>query len=167
MTLETFFQMVEALAVVVAVGFAIIQLRQYRQRQISEAAMELLRSFQTPDFAKALNHIYAMPDGLSKAEIEARVGEDLHYVYAITTMWESIGVLVFRREIPLDLVEDFFSGPISISWRKLRPYFEAEREEQNRGTIGEWFEWLADRLAARESLEPPAPAHIAHRNWKP
>jgi hypothetical protein len=76
-------------------------------------------------------------------------------------------VLVFRREISLDLVDDFFSGPITISWRKLRGYFLTEREEQHRETIGEWFEWLSDRLADQESLEPPAPAQIAHKDWRP
>jgi hypothetical protein len=28
----------------------------------------------------------------------------------------------------MDLVDDFFSGPITVSWRKLRGYFEGERE---------------------------------------
>jgi acyl CoA:acetate/3-ketoacid CoA transferase len=86
MTLETFFQMIEAVAVVIAVGFAIIQLRQYEQRQAREAAMELLHSFQTPDFAKAINLVYGMPDGLSKAEVEERLGDEMHLVYAMTTM---------------------------------------------------------------------------------
>jgi hypothetical protein len=165
MTLEAFFQMIEAAAVVIAVGFAIVQVRQHERRQARESAMELLHSFQTPDFARALTLVYAMPDGLSKAQIEQRLGDDLHLVYAMTTTWESVGVLVFRREISLNLVDDFFSGPVTISWRRLRGYFMAERAEQQRETIGEWFEWLADRLADRESDEPPIPAHVAHRNW--
>ena len=110
--------------------------------------------------------VYAMPDGLTKAEIAAQAGEDMHLVYALTTTWESLGVLVFRGELSLSLVDDFFSGPISISWRKLRPYMVGEREEQNRETIGEWFEWLADQLKKRESKVLPIPAHVAHRSWE-
>ena len=107
-----------------------------------------------------------MPDDLSKEEIEAHAGDDMHRVYALTTTWESLGVLVFRRELSLSLVDDFFSGPITISWRKLKPYMLGERAEQQRETIGEWFEWLADQLAKRESSIPPVPAHIAHRSWE-
>ena len=100
MNLETFFQMIEALAVVFALGFALVQLRQHRWRQARDAAMELLGSFQTPEFAKALNHMYALPDGLSKTEIEERVGDDLHFVYALTTMYHR--GTHFRREISFE-----------------------------------------------------------------
>ena len=124
MSIEAFFQMIEALAVVAA-------------------------------------------DGLSKQEVETRFGDDMHLVYAMTTTWESIGVLVYRGEISLDLLDDFFSGPITISWRKLKPYFEDEREEQGRQTISEWFQWLAERFEDRESSVLPVPAHIAHQNWMP
>lgn len=91
----------------------------------------------------------------------------MHLVYAMTTTWESIGVLVYRSEIRLDLLDDFFSGPIRISWRKLKPYFEDEREEQGRQTISEWYQWLAERFEALESVEARVPAHIAHRDWMP
>jgi hypothetical protein len=153
------------IAVIGGVIFAVIQLRQYREGRHREIALELLRSFQTPEFARALLSVYSTPDGLSKEEIEAHAGEDMHLVYALMTTWESLGILVFRGELTLDLVDDFFSGPISISWRKLRPYVLGERKEQNRETIEEWFEWLADRLRERESIAPPIPAHIAHRSW--
>ena len=70
MSIEVFFQIVEALAVVVGVGFAMIQVRQYRRDKQREAAMELLHAFQTPSFARALNIVYSMPDGLTKQEVE-------------------------------------------------------------------------------------------------
>jgi hypothetical protein len=108
-----------------------------------------------------------LPDGLSKQQIESSLGEDLHRVYAMTTTWESIGVLVFRGEVSIDLVDDFFSGPIVVSWRKLQSYFFDERRETGRETVGEWFQWLAERFAERESATPPVPAHVQHRDWRP
>lgn len=167
MNLEAWFQLVESAAVVVAVGFAIIQVRQYRRDKNREAALILLNSFQTPDFAKALTLVYAMPDGLSKEEIEERLGDDFHLVYALTTTWESLGVLVHRGEMSIELVDDFFSGPITISWHKLKAQVFGEREALGRDTVGEWFQWLAERFADRESSVPPVPAHIAHKNWRP
>jgi hypothetical protein len=155
------------MAVIAGVVFAVIQIRQFREGKQREIALELLRSFQTPDFAKALMVVYNMPDDLTKEGIEAHAGDDMHLVYALMTTWESLGVLVFRGEVSLSLVDDFFSGPITISWRKLKPYVLGEREEQSRDTIEEWFEWLNDRLTDQELKVPPIPAHIAHKSWVP
>ncbi len=165
MPIEAIFQAVEAIAVVIAVGFAIVQVRQYRREKHREAALELLHSFQTPHFAKALNIVFKLPDGLSKEEIESTVGDDFHLVYALMTTWESLGILVYRGEVDLDLVDDFFSGPIKISWQKLKGHVMDERSMLERDTIEEWFQWLTERLAQRESQMPPTPAYIAHKHW--
>ena len=93
------------------------------------------------------------------------MGDKMDLVYSLMTTWESLGILVYRGEASLDLVDDFFSGPITISWDKLQQYVTEERGEQERETIGEWFQWLDDRMKDRESLNPPEPAHIAHRDW--
>jgi hypothetical protein len=167
MNADVLFQAIQAAAVVVGVVFAIYETRRYRKERNRDAAMELLHAFQTPDFAKALVHVYRLPEGLSKREIESRLGEDLHLVYALTTTWESLGVLVHRDEISMDLLDDFFSGPIIVSWRKLQGYFLGERDETGRETIGEWFQWLAERFAEREGTTPPVPAHIQFRDWRP
>jgi hypothetical protein len=166
MNADVLFQGIQAAAVVIGVGFAVRETRQYRNERNREAALELLHTFQTPDFAKALVLVYRLPDGLSKAEIEGRLGEDLHLVYALSATWESLGVLVHRNEVGMDLVDDFFSGPITVSWRKLRGYFEGEREETGRETIGEWFQWLAERFEEREGTTAPVPAHIQFRDWR-
>lgn len=167
MDLTTFVELLSAITLILGVVYAVIQLRQFQARRDRENALELLRSFQTPEFATALRAVYALPTGLGKADIEETLGDKMDLVYALMTTWESLGVLVHRGEMSLDMVDDFFSGPIRISWEKLSPYVLGEREEQNRETIEEWFQWLADRLKERESTAAPIPAHIAHKGWKP
>jgi len=167
MSVEIVLQAVEATAVVIAVGFAMLQVRHYRRDRHREAAMELLHSFQTPSFARSLNIVFKMPDGLSKNEVEKFAGNEFHLIYALASTWESLGVLVHRGAIDLQLIDDFFGGPIRISWRKLERYFLEDREETGHGTIAEWFQWLNDRLGHLESEEPPIPAHIAHKDWTP
>ena len=76
-------------------------------------------------------------------------------------------ILVFRGEVSIDLVDDFFSGPIVVSWRKLQCYFFDERRETGRETVGEWFQWLAERFAEREGAAPPVPANVQYRDWRP
>lgn len=167
MTLEAVFQLIESLAVLVALGFGVHEVRRHRRRQWRESALELLHTFQSPDFAKALNIVYNLPDGLSRDEIEDHVGEDWHIVYAMMTTWESVGILVHRGDVSLDLVDDFFSGPIMVSWRKLQGHVFGEREQTGRQTVEEWFQWLVERLEERESSLPPVPAHIEYKDWTP
>jgi hypothetical protein len=167
MTAETLFQFIHTFAVTFGVIFAIMKVRQFRRSRQREGALVLLHSFQTPDFSKALLLTYYLPDGLSKQEVERRLGDSFYLVYSMTTVWESLGIFVFRREIELGMVADFFSGPIMKTWTKLESYFREEREALHRETIGEWFEWLRDRLADSESENSPIPAQIEHRDWKP
>lgn len=125
----------------------------------------LVQTFQSPDFAGALRQILDLPDNLDRAGVRARVGpkgEDA--IYFVTTTWETIGVLVFQKELTLDLVDDFFSGPIILSWRKLARYLEDVRTDWHRETLFEWFQWLAERMIEREKSSQPVPAHIAHRS---
>ena len=77
-----------------------------------------------------------------------------------------MGVLLFRREVTLDLLDDFFSGPILVSWRKLNIYVGEMRRVLQRETGAEWFQWLAERMMEREKLTPPVPAYVAHRSWR-
>ena len=82
MSVEAAFQVIEPLAVVIGVGFAIVQVRQHRHEKHRKAALGLMHSFQTPAFAEAMNLVYNLPDGLSKEEIENLLGEKFHLVYA-------------------------------------------------------------------------------------
>jgi hypothetical protein len=165
--LSTFANLINAIAVTAGVIFAAAQIRHYRQRRRRDAMLELVRSFQSPAFASAFRRVISLPDGATKAQIIELLGtdgEDATHIVGLT--WESLGVLVFRREVTLDLVDDFFSGPISVSWRKLSGYVFEQRAVLNRETAFEWFQWLAERMIDREKQTPPVPAHIAHRGWK-
>jgi hypothetical protein len=100
-------------------------------------------------------------------EIEKRLGERVFLVaYWLSTM-EWLGSLVRHREIELRLVDEFFSGPILISWRKLGRYVADQRMELQRDTMGEWFQWLAERLAAFETTVGRVPANVRDADWKP
>ena len=93
----------------------------------------------------------SLPDGANAEKIREVLGPDGEdAVYLVSLTWESIGILLFRRELTLDLVDDFFSGPILLSWRKLKTYSEEWRQILNRETGSEWFHWLAERMMERE-----------------
>src|SRR5450432_3711237 len=97
------------------------------------------------------------------ARSSARIADD---VFMVGLTWESLGVLLFRREVTFDLMDDLFSGAIIISWRELHVFVEEDRRTTERNTVWEWFQWLAERMLEREKGVPPVPAHIAHRSWR-
>ena len=167
MDISTLANLINAIAVTAGVIFAAAQIRQYRQRRQREAMLELVRSFQSPAFTAALRRVLSLPDGADAAKIREVLGPDGEdAVYLVSLTWESLGVLVFRRQVTLDLVDDFFSGPLVISWQKLEVYSEEWRRTLNRETGNEWFHWLAERMLEREKTSPPIPAYVAHRRWR-
>ncbi len=159
-------EVISAIAVLVGFGFAVVEMRRYRRRKERESALELVKSYQTPDFAQAITRLIDLPEGLSKQQLESLLGPDMRLVSLMMTTWESLGVLTFRGEVSLQLLDDFFSGPIVLSWRKLRRFVEELRRIGGRDTYFEWFQWLAERLVERESKAVPIPAHIEHKSWR-
>jgi len=167
MDISTIANLLNALAVTAGVIFAATQIKDYRRQRRRDAMLELVRSFQSPPFTRALHRINSLPDGADRqkiCEVLGPEGEDDVFLVGLT--WESLGVLAFRREVTLDVMADFFSGAIVISWRRLHLFVEEDRRDLKRETVWEWFQWLAERMIEREKKSPPNPAHIAHRDWK-
>jgi hypothetical protein len=159
--------LINAAAVAAGVVFAVTQLRDYRKQRRREAMLELIRSFQNPAFARSLHRINSLPDGANLPAILERLGPDaMDDVFLVGLTWESLGVLVYRREITIELVEAFYSGMLTITWRKLHRFAEEDRQYLQRDTVWEWFQWLAERMKERELRSPAVPAHLAHRNWR-
>ena len=168
MSFVNILQIIEIIAVITGVVFALYQLRQYRHRRDSEAAMVLLRSLQTPEFSHGMGLLFELPEGLTKGELKDHVGDNMIYLNVLFATFESVGVLVYRNELNLALVHDFFSGPITLCWKKCGKYFEELREETNQETIGEWVQWLAERVSELQTQKTALPpAHIAYKDWKP
>ena len=152
-------------AVIIGVVFGLTQLRHCHLSRERDSALFLLNSYQTSEYSQGIWTILSLPDGLTKQEIEERVGEEIGVVYLVMSTWESIGILVFHDELTMHMVDDAYSDPITLSWQKLALYVTGMREEHQRETLFEWFQWLAERLRDREKGRSPVPAYIAHKEW--
>ena len=53
-TLANLAEILGAVVVVGGVAFAVIQIRQFRRQRLEVASIELVRSFQSPEFTRAL-----------------------------------------------------------------------------------------------------------------
>jgi hypothetical protein len=157
-------QWIETIAIVVGVVFGLIQLRQLRLQHEVQGGAELLRSLQSPQTIRAALLVQELPDDLTTAELKSRLGADYDDVTALMAMFESIGPLVARGHVPIDMYADFYSGGTVLCWRKLKRSVE-ERRASGWSNFLEWFQWLAERMDERAPLASGAPAFEAHRNW--
>ncbi len=78
----------------------------------------------------------------SLRDYETKYG--LKEVNQIGIFFEGIGVLLHRKLIDIDLVDDLFTAPVKMFWERMKPLVRGYRKERNLPTIFEWFEYLYD-----------------------
>ena len=156
------------LALVGGLLFAAFEWRASRQESHRQSQTMVLRSFESPEFVMAMRRIMDLPDGLSRREIEDRLGDDdMDLIWYWMGAMESIGILIFDRVIEIRLVDQTYGGPILVTGNRLRGYVADVRARIGRDSMHEWFQWLAERIEALERDEGRTPAHIRETDWRP
>jgi hypothetical protein len=159
-------RIVGSVVVISGVIFGIIQIRQYQQQRQDVAAVQLVNSFQSPDFNNSLRKVWSLPDAADWQELQARGEEWEAAAFQVGMTLETMGVLVYRRIVPLSILDELMGDAILVLWRKLQPWVAHLRTEQKRDSAYEWFQWLAERLAEKERRIEIG-AYRKYRNWKP
>ncbi len=156
-----------AIIVLGGLGFAVIQMQHYRQQRRETAAIELLRSFQNPEFSRSLRVVLGLPKEVRKENLGECSDGAQDAIMVVVLTFESIGVMVFRNIVPLEMVNELLGGVCVESWTRLDRYMQDSRAESDRKTIGEWFQWLAERLDEHHTRYGRPPAYEQYREWRP
>ena len=159
-------ELISFLAVIAAIIFGYIQIKQIRRQRQDLAAVELVRSFQTSDFTVAFRLLHSLPEDISASEFAAKGTEYTDAAWSLGFAYETTGVLVFREVVPLAAVEDLIGGVGITLWKRLSPWVHMVRKEQSQEHIFEWFQWLVERMEER-GCNIKEPAHIISKDWKP
>lgn len=167
MELTLVFQIISTTAVILGILFGILNLRNFQAMRKREAAILMLNSFQTNEFIKGLLYVLDLNHNPTKEEIDNLPQDQYLAFYMLLGTWERLGILVFRREIEISMVEDAYSGPILLAWGKLENYVSEIRVAWNRESAFEWFQWLAERIHERDNKLKPPPAYQLYKSWKP
>ena len=165
MSLGLALQALETFAVTIGVVFGLIQLRQLRHQREVQAGTELLHSLYSTEMAEPVRQLCRLPDNLSSEELRDRMGENFRPLIAILTLFESIGPLVARGLVPIEMYAEFYRGVTIICWRKLRRYIEEGREE-GWSNLYEWVQWLAERMEERVPVDGDVPAFERFKAWR-
>ena len=165
-TLANLAEIFGAFIVVGGLGFGVVQLQHYRQQRRATAAIELLRSFHNPECSRSLRGVLALPNGVRKRDMGECSTEEQNAIMVVVLTFESIGVMVFRGIVPLEMVDELLGGVCVESWGRLNQYTQDSRAESDRNTMSEWFQWLAERLAEQHARYGRPDAYEQHRHWR-
>jgi hypothetical protein len=164
-TIANVAQIIGAGTIITAVIFGSFQIREYRKRRENMVAAELMRSFLSSDFARAVSLVRTLPEAISANDLRSRGPEYEQAAILITTTFETMGLLAFRNIAPFSLVQELAGGLIIVTWEKLSVWLNSVREEQSQPSWAEWFQWLAQQML-RVKLDSE-PAYIKHQDWQP
>ena len=158
-------EIIGAGSIITGLVFGWFQVRMYRAQQRDAVAINLVQTFYSQDLARALTLLQPVPDGIGIDELRELGDEYVNSAITVSTSFETMGLLVFKRITTIDLVLDLAGGIIATMNRKLKVWQQQMRERHNQPSWAEWFEWLGDRAEAAKNSKNPA--HIAHKDWKP
>ncbi len=168
--LQSWANLAEILGAATIVGgalFALVQIREFREQRRLATTIELIQSFHSPAFARAVSIVRALPEDPTAEQIRAAGPEFEEAAVLIATTYETIGLLVFRELTSFSLVRDLTGGIAAVMWRKLSGWLVVVREEQQQPSFAEWFEWLARQLIRDSESKEANPAYERHASWQP
>jgi hypothetical protein len=154
-----------ATTVLTGVIFGILTVRQWQRTRYLTAASELVQTLRDEAFTRSIMKILALPEDVRPSTVLAN-DELMHSAYVVGHVFETLGLLVYHRLLPLQLVDELIGGYVRSSWRRLQPYLEVRRGALG-PTLAEWFQWLAERLSEHEKPGRLLGAANTYRRWRP
>ena len=160
-----------ALSVIVAVIFGLAQVKATAEDRKERLTLEALRNFQSREFAELIRFVGSNDLPATREELLNLSAEDHVSFIQFAQEMESLGLLVAERLVDVDLVDKTLGSLVTSGWDKYRPVIVDIRERAPDPFLGEYFQWLAERIEERlrdcprtpihESLPPPG----RNRRW--
>jgi len=138
---------VAATSVVAGVIYYSFQIRNQTRARQTDLILRLYATFDSKEFLKPW---------VGVLKRDAKDFDDYEKKYSwlealeVGMFFEGIGVLLKRKLINIDLVDDLFTGPIKMTWEKMEYLTKKARKQREAPTIFEWFEYLYNEMKKRE-----------------
>ncbi len=153
------------IALIAAATTAVYQLVMHRRDRSEANALSVLTALQSPEFRHAYGLVWTLPLDASAKEVRSYGKEMEDAVECVMMTFETLGVMVHNRLVPIELVDQVIGGFLRESWRRTRHYVWARRKEVGSRRLAEWFQWLAEHLAVKTRRSRGA--YDAFKDWKP
>jgi hypothetical protein len=162
----TLLNLVQTAAIVIGFLFGFRELGELRKSRELDATLKLVDVIESHSVGMGMGQLMTLPANLSAEELEQRLGSD-SYLMSLATTCETLGLLVHRREVNFDAVDELFGGTVVAAWARLSPYILKMRERNRAPEMFEWFQWLAERLQAHRAVADTVPAYELYHGWTP
>src|SRR6059058_1042103 len=123
MDVGTIANVATAAAVITGLVFGIIEIVHARRER---GAFEVVHAMLTPEWMRSMAIVQSLPDGVPAADLEADPNK-LEAAESVGIILETLGYSVYRRIVPLLVVDDLIGGTVRIAFRKMRGYIEYDR----------------------------------------
>jgi len=137
---------VAATSVAVGVLYYSFQIRHQTKIRQTDLVMKLYSTYGSKEFQDALWKTMAR-EYKDYNDYEQKYGWP--EVVEVGTFFEGIGLLLKRKLIDIQLVDDLFTGPVRLAWEKMKLMIEGARKHLNMPTAYEWFEYLYNEMQKR------------------
>lgn len=161
-SLSAVLDLVTTLAVVIGVVFALIQLRHAARIRRDHAAVDIVRTVQTQEVRLAVSKILKLPDDVAPETIRNDPAL-LAAALAVDSACEMWGCMVYENVVDHRMLDRMVGGWVRGTWHRLARWVEAERIDNRNPNIGEWWQWLYERIEADPDSGKALGAHISYR----
>jgi hypothetical protein len=152
-------------AVVGGIAFGLTEIRHAARDRRDHAAVDIVRTVQTQEVRRAVERVLRLPDGADPASIRADPNM-LEAALAVDSACEMWGSMVFEGVVDHYMLDRMVGGWVRGTWTRLERWVEAERAEKRNPNIGEWWQWLHERLQADPDLGKAHGAYVAYRGQR-
>lgn len=162
MDFSTISEFVTALAVVSGIVFGLVQLRHAVRARRDHAAVDIVRTVQTQEVRRAVARILKLPDDADPELIRSN-SQLLEDALAIDSACEMWGCMVFENVVDHRMLDRMVGGWVRGTWRRLHLWVESERQQNRNPNVGEWWQWLYERLEADPDPGKAKGAYVTYR----
>jgi hypothetical protein len=158
--------LISTVAIVGALIFAALQVRQANLKRTDQAAVTVIQTLQSERWTRASDLIGKLPENAKLSDIERMGPESESCLFDFGMRLETIGYMVYRRIVKLDMVDELIGGVTLMFWSRAKAWAERMRIQSGNPKYWEWCEWLANRITERRARLGHEPAHIRHAHWR-
>ena len=132
-----------------------------RSRQVL-GAVDIVRTVQTQEVRTAIRRIFDLPFD-ADPELIRNDPDIMSAALAVDSACEMWGCMVFEGVVDHRMVDRMVGGWVRGSWERLKPWVESERKLANNQSVGEWWQWLYEKIESDPDPGKALGAHVAYR----
>jgi hypothetical protein len=149
---------VAATGVLVGVAYYILDMRNQSKVRQTDLILRLQSDWRSRQLRESYRVVMNMKfkdyDEYAKKHpwMEGAETPETRAVHEVGSFFDSIGILLHRKLIDIEMVDELFSFYIKAAWEKLKPAIEGRRKELT-PKLRKWFEYLYNEMQKREQRQ--------------